>query len=164
MSYRLLATRTRAMRKCTKYDLSFSWEGVCIAPRTRTTRHSGARSPSSASKWPRFGALVRQVGDRDNVGRPVVGAEERSESLSPASESLDRKRILDKRVVPFRKPRQFAPGRPWVAHPIDGEALGVRTTWGSGSISGALSLIRSAEASLRKFTHNWNTPNRKSCK
>ena len=33
------------------------------------------------------------------AGRPV-GAEERSESLSPASESLDRKRVLDKRVEP----------------------------------------------------------------
>ena len=63
--------------------------------------HRGARSPSSSSSawWKRFGALARQVGDRSNAGRPV-GAEERSESLSPASESLDRKRVLDKRVEP----------------------------------------------------------------
>ena len=81
--------QTQYKRKCTKYDLSFSGEGVWMAPRTRTTRQSGARSPSSASTWPRFGALARQVEDRDNAGRPVGAGEAAEPELSPTSESND---------------------------------------------------------------------------
>ena len=76
-------------------------------PRSRRTRQSGARSPSSASTWPRFGALARQVKDRDKAGRAAGAGEAAEPELSPTSESndsglrepLDWKRYLDNRLV-----------------------------------------------------------------